>query len=326
MRLRWFVLVMSAVSLTAGCTSAGPYPSREIDLIVPAEAGDTTDTVARAVAPCLADRLGVDVVVRNLPGEDGVLGNQALIDAKADGYTLMISSVSSTVVTPVLLPERPYYSEDLTFLGVVHSAPVVLFTAADSPVASAENLLATAKAGSPPVTVAHRGDKTVEGFTLWLLNSEGETRLESAPVDSDAGILRGVLAGDHDAGLATLTPELLSSIRAGEVRLLASGAHRHPEYLPEAPTIYEVLGRRFLPESLPNLVIDTAFSSPDYIGDARRRTLSSALARCLSTDAVRRDLGAEFVPEEQIEGGEQSTRYWELENGVQLGLNLPKVR
>jgi tripartite-type tricarboxylate transporter receptor subunit TctC len=107
---------MGAVALTVGCVQApdrqGPYPDGDINLIVPAKAGETTD---------------------------------ALLDAEPDGHTLMISSVGSTVVTPLLFPEKDYGFDDFRFLGVVHSAPVVLFTAADSPVDSAETLLVLAR-------------------------------------------------------------------------------------------------------------------------------------------------------------------------------------
>lgn len=323
MRLRWLVLAVGVVVVAAGCARPGPYPSGDIDLIVPAEAGDATDMVARIVAPCLGDQLGVEVVVRNVPGENGVVGNQALVDAKPNGYTLMISSVSPTAVTPVLAPERTgYLLEDFLFVGVVRSAPVVLFTAADSPVDAAQTLLAAAK-GSALVKVAHRGDDTVEGFTLWLMNFLGETDLESAPVDSDAEIVRGVVAGDYDAGLATLTPELLSSIESGEVRLLGSGAHLRPRYLRQAPTLYQVLDRTG--GGLPDLMIDTAISVPFRIGEARYAKLATALEECLRTDDVMRDLGPEFVPMDQIGHGEQWSRYWDLQRGVQLGLNLPKI-
>ncbi len=70
-RLGWLVLVAGAGALTAGCDQtpdkSGAYPDGDIKLIVPAGAGDITDTVARAVAPCLGDRLGVDVTVQNRP-------------------------------------------------------------------------------------------------------------------------------------------------------------------------------------------------------------------------------------------------------------------
>jgi len=325
MRLRLVAVgvLVGVVVAAAGCARPGPYPSGDIDLIVPAAAGDPTDTVARIVAPCLGDQLATEVVVRNVPGEDGVVGNQALVDAKSDGYTLMISSVSPTAVTPVLAPERVGYSfEDFLFVGVVRSAPVVLFTAADSPVDAAQTLLAAAK-GSTPVTVAHRGDDTVEGFTLWLMNYLGETDLDSAPVDSDAEIFQGVVAGDFDAGLATLTPELLSSIESGEVRLLGSGADLRPKYLRQAPTLYQVLDRTG--GGLPDLMIDTAVSVPFRISDARYAKLATALEECLRTDDVKRGIGPEFVPLDQIGHGEQWRRYWDLQRGVQLGLNLPKV-
>lgn len=328
MGLRWFVLVAGVVALTAGCVQtperSGPYPDGDINLVVPAEAGENVDTVARAVAPCLARQLGVDVVVRNRPGEDGVRGNREVARADPDGHTLMISSVGPTVVTPLLLPDRSYRVEDFSFLGVVSSAPVVLFTAAESPVDTAEKLLAAAKAGSPPVTVAHRGDKTVEGFTLWHLNFLAETHLTSTPVGSDAEILRGVLAGDHAAGLATLTPELLSGIRSGEVRLLASGGLRRPEFERKVPTIYEVAGRTGS-DAVPDLLVDIAFSAPANIGDARYATLSTALKHCLANDNVQRGIGADFLPANQVEPGVQYRRYRDLAHAVQLGLNMAKI-
>jgi tripartite-type tricarboxylate transporter receptor subunit TctC len=316
------VLVVAALSVSAGFAlkqaTSESYPNGDIDLVVPAAAGETTDTVARAVAPCLADELGVGVVVRNVPGEHGVLGNQVLADATSE-RTLMVSSAGPTVVTPYLLPERPYVLDEFGFLGVVRTAPVVLFTAADSAVDSAASLLAAAKAGGPPVTVANPGDETIEGFTLWHLNFLGKTQLTSTPVDSDAAILRGVLAGDHTAGIATLTPDLLAGIRSGAVRLLASGGHERPEYLPEVPTIYEVVGQKHS-DAVPDLVIDTLFSAPILLGDDARSTLSSALAQCVGTGDVRRAIGAEFVPGQVEMGDRQFERLWSLGEAVQQGL------
>lgn len=253
-------------------------------------------------------------------------GSRAFIDAENDGHTLMISSVGPTAVTPLLLPERPYGYDDFDYLGAVRSAPVVLFTAADSPVDSAETLLATARAGGPPVTVANRGDKTVEGFALWHLNRLAETRLEPAVVDSDAEILRGVVSGAYTAGLVTLTPELLTGIESGQFRPLASGGHERPTYLPDVPTFYEVVDDPDPdPARDPDYIIDTAFSAPGWVGDAKFATLSSALSQCLSTDNVQRDIGVEFMPPAMGEPWEWDARYGDLARAVQFQLNLAEI-
>jgi tripartite-type tricarboxylate transporter receptor subunit TctC len=203
---------------------------------------------------------------------------------------------------------------------------VVLFTAADSPVDSAETLLATAKAGGPPVTVANRGDTTVEGFALWHLNRVAQTRLESAQVDSDAEILRGVAVGEYTAGLATLTTELLTAIESGQLRPLASGGHERPEYLSDVPTFYEAVGYRSPdPARDPDYIIDTVFSTPGWVGDARFATLSSTLSQCLSTDNVQRDIGAEFMPPAMDEPWEWDRRYGNLARAVQHQLNLAET-
>jgi hypothetical protein len=92
------------------------------------------------------------------------------------------------------------------------------------------------------------------------------------------------------------------------------------------PTIYEVTGYRDLdPVREPDYTIDTVFSTPGWVGDARYATLSSALSQCLSTESVQRDIGAEFMPPAMAEPWEWDARYRNLARAVQHQLNLAET-
>ncbi len=325
--MRRFTLVIGSVFLVAGCvqTPPGPgeYPDGEIKLIVPFEAGENADTAARAFAPCLGDRLGTDVIVENRPGEEGVLATREFLEERWDAHTFLVSTVNPAVVAPVLT-ETGYTISDFRFLGVPYSAPLILFTAGNSPMDTAEKVLTAARAGGAPVTVANPGDSTIEGFALWHLNRLAKTDLESAPLDSDAEILRGVVAGDYTAGLATLSPDHLTRIESGEITVLAVGGHGPSEYLPDVPSLYEITGA-FSPGTMPDmpeLVLDTAIIAPNGLFDHIAQTMSATLDECLSTDEVRRGVGADFVPAEQVTPGELTRRYFTMQAGVTQAQNM----
>ena len=99
----WSLLVI--VALSAGLAHAQTYPARPIKLIVPWPAGGGVDTAARMIADPLAQRLGQPVVVDNRPGAAGNIGTAVAAREKADGYTLLMASLSPHSVNPHLYAE-----------------------------------------------------------------------------------------------------------------------------------------------------------------------------------------------------------------------------
>lgn len=63
----------AALSLT-GAAQAQDYPNRQITMVVPFSAGGPTDTVARLVAEKMSSDLGQQIVVENVGGAGGTLG------------------------------------------------------------------------------------------------------------------------------------------------------------------------------------------------------------------------------------------------------------
>jgi tripartite-type tricarboxylate transporter receptor subunit TctC len=314
MKQRWIVLVIGSVLVTTACAGT---KDEDMRLIVPFEAGTATDTVARALAPCLGERLGTGMVVENRPGEQGVLATREFVESGADGRALLVTPVGPPVVAPVVDPEVGYDLDDFYFAGVAHSAPLILFTAGNSPFDSAETLLGAARAGGASVEVAHTGASMTEELTVGELNILEETRLEPRQVDSDAELLRGVVAGDYPAGLTTISADHLAKVESGDIRVLAVGGEIRPSYLPDTLTFYRLTRANMLPK----IPIDTAVIGPANPSDEMHLALSGALDKCLRTKDVQRDIGADFVPAELMTHGELLSRYWDLQRLVDLAQN-----
>ena len=318
MKQRWIALVIGSALLATACAGA---EDEDIRLIVPFEAGTITDTVARALAPCMGERFGTDMVVENRPGEQGVLATREFVEAGVDGRALLVTPVGPPVVAPLVDPEVGYDLDDFYFVGVAHSAPLILFTVGNGPFDSAEKLLGAARAGGASVEVAHTGASMTEELTLGELNILEETRLEPRKVDSDAELLRGVVAGDYPAGLTTVSADHLAKVESGEIRVLAVGGKLRPKYLPDTLTFYRITRASMLPE----IPIDTAVIGPGIPSDEMHLALSGALNGCLNTNDVRRDIGVDFLPAELVTHGELLSRYRDLQRLVMRAQNRPHL-
>lgn len=103
----FFMLGVMAVS---GMAQAQDYPdkSRAIRLVVPVSVGSSVDLLARAIGRGMADVAGLNVVVENKPGADGIIGVRAAKQAEPDGYTMLMTTNSTQVVNPHLYRKLPY--------------------------------------------------------------------------------------------------------------------------------------------------------------------------------------------------------------------------
>src|SRR3954471_16323683 len=100
-------LALCSAALSAAQPSADVYPSHPVRLVVPWPAGGGADTVGRAIAQDLTGALGQQVVVDNRPGAAGIIGSELVARAPADGYTLLLATVTAAI-NPVLNRKLPY--------------------------------------------------------------------------------------------------------------------------------------------------------------------------------------------------------------------------
>ena len=122
------------------------YPNKPIRLVVPYPAGGGTDALGRITVERLSDRLGVAVVVANVPGGSGTVGSDSVRRAEPDGYTLLFNA-SLFLLGKNVVKSTPYDPlDDFTALGRVGQAPLLLIASSKVEAATLADLVKAVKA------------------------------------------------------------------------------------------------------------------------------------------------------------------------------------
>ena len=225
------VLVFSS-ALQAG---AAAYPEKAVQLLVPWGAGGDSDASMRIFAHYLGEELGKPVVVVNVPGAGGNLGNRQGKDAAADGYT--ITMVHESVVTSALVGMADFTYEDFALVANVCYAPMYLATRPDAPWNNVQEMAAYAKENPGKITFGATLGSVSHFFPLDVAYT-GKMDIKIIGYDGTAKRMQGLLGSFIDLGEANpgTASDLFSS---GKLKLLGSASEERFELTPDAPTLKE---------------------------------------------------------------------------------------
>jgi tripartite-type tricarboxylate transporter receptor subunit TctC len=228
-----------ALLLASGAASAQAFPSRPIKLIVPFPAGGGTDIIAREVANKVSTTQGWTIVVENKPGSGGNLGVDAAAKAPPDGYTLVLGQTSNLAINPTLYAKLPYNPEkDLTPVGLVASAPLVLVVAANSPYKTLADVVAAAKAKPQALNYASSGSGTVAHLATEQFQKIAGVQFTHVPYKGAAQGATDLVGGQIEMYMSSV-PTLIGHIRNGKMRALAVTSLKRTDDLPDVPTMAE---------------------------------------------------------------------------------------
>lgn len=236
------VVSILAVLLTACSGGAGKiedisqYPSKEIEIIVPAGAGGGTDAAARALANEMKEDLGVGIGILNKPGASGSVGMTEGANAKADGYTLSMVFVELTMFEHLgLSPLRP---SDVKPVALVNLDPAALTVRADAPYDTLEEFVEYAKANPGEISVGNAGTGSIWHIAAEILANDTGIELNHIPHEGAAPAVTALVGGHVDA--VTVSPaEVRAQIEAGNLKTLAIMSDERSEVMPEVPTFKE---------------------------------------------------------------------------------------
>jgi tripartite-type tricarboxylate transporter receptor subunit TctC len=219
---------------------AADYPSRTIKVVVPFAAAGVTDIVARVVFDKVANDIGQSVIIDNRPGAGGTIAVEQVVNAPADGYTLVMADPSGSLPANVTLyPALKYHPiRDLTPVAILGNTGAVLLTNNKLPVKTAQELVALAKSKPSELTFASTGVGTPGHLNGELFSRLAGIKTVHVPYRVVGQAVTDIIAGRISFWIAPI-PTMLQNVRQGQLRPLAVAGEERSSDLPGTPTVKE---------------------------------------------------------------------------------------
>lgn len=235
---------LAAASIAAGAWSAGAqaaeqgFPVKPMRIISPYPPGGGNDTLARTIAPRLAENVRQQVLVDNRPGANTIIGAEILARSAPDGYT-MILMPNVHAINPSLYPKLPYDPiKDFAPVSLVGSSPMVLAVHPSVPANDVRGLIALARERAGQLAYGTSGSGSVGHMAGALFEVLGKVKLQHIPYKGTAIMVTDVISGQISLTFGSALG-VLPHVRSGRMRALAVTGDRRSPAVPELPTVAE---------------------------------------------------------------------------------------
>jgi tripartite-type tricarboxylate transporter receptor subunit TctC len=279
-RFAWLVTCLFVVS----AAHAETFPSKPIRVIVPFPAGSATDGQARLIGAHFQKVFGHGFIVENMPGATGAIAARAIARAAPDGYTLMISSVSTHSANAYLY-HNPGYDPvaDFTPVALIARAPSAMVVRAETPFRTLQDFVAFAKANPDKLNFAYGNMGSLAGGAM--LNAYAGIKTTAVSYRGTPQATTDLLGGQIDFVVmdASQTQE---HVKAGKLRTLATTGTTRVEAFPDAPTMVEAGYRDYVLYSWQG-VHGPAGMAPEIVA-----TLNQAVREAINTPEGKRFFAA----------------------------------
>jgi tripartite-type tricarboxylate transporter receptor subunit TctC len=239
MRRREFVIGLGVLALGRAVKAADPYPAKPIRWLVGFAAGGASDIVVRLVAEGMQQELGVPLIVENRPGASGNLAAAALVQAPADGYTILHGE-SSVLYTNEHLSKLAFSPEkDFTYIGAIGRSPFTLVVNPRFAPQTLKEFVEYAKANPGRINYGTPGVGSPHRIAMEAFQQEQGLKLTHVAYKGGAPALLDVRTGQIESMMVDLSIAL-PHIRDGGLRPLAVYAPRRVASIPSVPTFSEL--------------------------------------------------------------------------------------
>jgi len=234
----WFQALAAAAFFVSGAAhgqNADSYPTRPVRVIVGFTAGGPTDVIARLVAHKLAESMGQQFYVENVPGAGGNIAAAQTARAAADGYTLHVVS-TGFIVNPSLYTRSVGYDpvKDFAPVSMLASSPNIISLNPNVPARTAQELIALVKSSPGKYNYAHPGTGSTPHLNGELFKLSYGLDLTTVPFNGTAQLVASAIAGDTPIVFTSL-PSAMPIVREGKLRALVVLSKQRVESLPDVP-------------------------------------------------------------------------------------------
>src|SRR3954468_8401389 len=286
-------LLLAAAALIAfSLDAAAQFPSKPIRIIVPYQAGGTSEVMARAVGDHLTSVWKQPVVIENRPGGGTTIGAApvgqapaAVAQSPADGHTLFVNA-SSFLINAQLMSKLPYDPQkDFMPVTLAASNPHALVVFPGLGITTLKDFISTAKAKGKTMSYASFGNGGSGHLAFELFKKAYGFEMVHVPYKGVPQAMTDVMGGQVHAMLTDLLAAV-PQVKAGKLVGLAVAADKRSPTLPDMPTFEEASGTKFVSRSWFGFLIRSG--TPPEI----HKALSQEIAKALHRPDVKERLGA----------------------------------
>jgi tripartite-type tricarboxylate transporter receptor subunit TctC len=301
------LLGVAAIGCATLVQAQSTYPDRSITMIVPFPPGGVADIVARPVAEALGRELKQTVIVENRVGAGGAVGIGAAARAAADGYTVLLSLSSISILPEAdrILERKPAYAlNQFKPIARFTADPTVLVVRGDSPWHTLAQFVADAKQHPGTYNYGSSGNYGTMHVPMEMLKSSAGFRMTHIPYTGAAPAIVALLGGQVDA-VASGPSTVAQQVQSGKLRALAHWGDKPLASMPGVPSLAQAgfpvhfaqWSGLFVPTQTPDAVV---------------QRLRAASAKVAADPAVRAVVAKAGSPIEYLDAPEFQT-YWDAD-------------
>lgn len=241
-------IAQAAIKLIAICIAflaasaahaQGAWPAKPVTIIVPFSAGGGTDLGARLLAQKLSAKWGQSVVVDNKGGAGGIVGVEAAIRSKPDGYTLLVGNVGTQSINPALYKKLPY-DHDKAFapISLIAELPFFVLAHPGLPAKNITELIALARNEPGKISYASSGNGGSPHLSGEIFQALSGTKLLHVPYKGGGPAMTDLMAGHVNLLFASVL-ESIGHVKSGKLRAIAVTTSVRSAAMPDVPTVAE---------------------------------------------------------------------------------------
>ncbi|WP_315756772.1 MULTISPECIES: tripartite tricarboxylate transporter substrate binding protein [unclassified Bradyrhizobium] len=235
-------LIASAVPSIAavGKASAADYPTRPVRFVVGYPPGGATDILARLIGQRLSETLGQQFIVENKPGAGNNIGTDAVVNAAADGYTVLLVNPANYINASLYTNLKFNFVRDIAPVASLNRVPNVMTVNKDIGAKNVAEFIAYLKENPGKVNMASSGNGTSVHLSGEMFMAMTGTKMQHVPYRGAAPAITDMLGGQVQVIFDNM-PSIIQHIRSGSLRALGVTTQQRSPQLPDVQAVAETV-------------------------------------------------------------------------------------
>ncbi|MGQ0509114.1 MAG: Bug family tripartite tricarboxylate transporter substrate binding protein [Betaproteobacteria bacterium] len=236
---RLLVAILSLAFSSAALAQA--YPTKPIRVIIPWPPGGPAEALMRTVSLKMAEVLGQPFIIDSRPGANGEIGTALVAKAAPDGYTILMSHLGPTAISPGLKKDLPYNPlKDFEPITQIIAGPTLLVVRNGLPVKSVPELIAYAKANPGKLSYASVGVASTTHLAGEMLNVAAGINTLHVPYKGSTPAIVDMVGERVDFAFFGISGSIQQA-RAGQIRGIAISTLKRSPNFPDIPAVAETV-------------------------------------------------------------------------------------